>query len=73
MEPRPLPEERPFLTPAEAAALTGFSENHIRNLIKRGECPGRRAGRAYTINRKAFEAWHRGEPRPTPRPASPWH
>ena len=73
MEARPTPSHKPFLTVAEAAELTGFCEAHIRNLIKRGEMPGRRAGRAYTIPASVFYAWLRGEVKPVTTPAPrPW-
>lgn len=67
MEARPSTHENPqILTVPDAAKITGFSENHIRKAIGRGEFPGVKVGGAYKISARQFWAWFEA---PVERPA----
>lgn len=61
------------ITSAEAAALLGLSDQAIRQRIRRGLLPGRRAGaRLWLLPRPAVEqAARAGRLRPGPKPRTP--
>ncbi|MGH2537507.1 MAG: helix-turn-helix domain-containing protein [Candidatus Promineifilaceae bacterium] len=46
-----------WLTTAEAAALSGYSIEYLRRLLRRGELPGRRFGPVWAISREALDAY----------------
>lgn len=46
-----------LLSLAQAAELLGCSRNHVLQLVKRGQLPGLRIGRAYAVARAAILAY----------------
>jgi len=56
---------RRFLTPEEVAALLRVSSAAIRRLLRRGELPAVRVGRAWRVEEGELRRWvRRGLPRP---------
>jgi excisionase family DNA binding protein len=71
MEARPHPDEREFLTPAEVAALLRVSARTVRNEIRAGRMPGRKASaRRYTIPAQLLREW--AEQREEPAGKEAW-
>jgi excisionase family DNA binding protein len=57
-----------WLTVAEAAGLTGYTEAHIQRLARQGEVTARKVGRQWVIDRASVLAWHKTAKRgPKPR------
>lgn len=48
-----------FLTPDEVASLLRVSSEAVRRLLRRGEIPAIRVGRAWRIDAEAFQRWLR--------------
>jgi excisionase family DNA binding protein len=48
-----------FLTPEEVAALLRVSPEAVRRLLRRGEIPAVRVGRAWRVDEEGFQRWLR--------------
>lgn len=61
MQPRPLPNDSPWLTVPEAAALMRLGKNRVYQLCASGQLPHRRVGVSVHIRRDVAESWQGNE------------
>ena len=54
-------QQRPALTPAQAAHLINCSEEKLRMMLRDGEFPGVKLGRHWRVRPEAVEAYLAGE------------
>ena len=52
-----MPDVAEYLTPQSIAKLLGVSDNHVSNLIRRGELRGIRVGRLLRVHLQDFDHW----------------
>jgi excisionase family DNA binding protein len=60
--------EGDLITVAEAAARTGYTERHIRRLLRQQKIPGKKLGRDWLLTLEAVENYRRTDPRPGAKP-----
>ncbi len=48
-----------YLTTLEAAELSGYNAEYIRQMIRAGTLPAKKRGRDWWVDRKAFEVYLR--------------
>lgn len=57
-----------FIPVKEAADYTGYSQGHIRYLLREGLVAGRRFGRDWFTTKEALDEYLASEPKPGPKP-----
>lgn len=62
-----MPHEE-WITVPEAAKISGYSESHLRYLLREGKLNGRKVGRDWVTTRQAIEEYVARKPRPGPKP-----
>jgi excisionase family DNA binding protein len=55
------------LTTSEAAALTGYTTDHIALLVRRGDLGGQRRGRDWFVDAVKLLEYVKKEPKPGPK------
>ncbi len=60
--------EADLISVAEAAAMTGYTVQHITRLLRRGKIVGRKLGPIWLTTVEAVEVYRRSDPKPGPRP-----
>jgi excisionase family DNA binding protein len=61
---RRLQADSDWVTVAEAAARTGYSQTQIRRLLREGKVLGKKFGRDWVLQLALVEAYQRSDPRP---------
>ena len=57
-----------WISVADAAAYTGYSDRHIRYLLATGQLAGRKFGRDWFTTKQALDAYLSTDPKPGPEP-----
>lgn len=57
-----------WITPREAAELTGVTPHHVRHLARTGTIEARKFGHAWMVRRASVEAYAAREHHPGPKP-----
>lgn len=61
-----------LITVSEASALSGYTPQHIRLLIRQGSVSARRAGGIWLIEASSLQTYIDNVPKPGPKPDKPF-
>jgi excisionase family DNA binding protein len=59
-----------WITTAEAAKLSGYTVQHVRELLTAGAVKGQRFGNVWQVSRRSLLAYKRNPPKRGPKPAA---
>ncbi len=59
-----------LVTVAEEAARSGYTEQHLRRLVRVGKVRGKKYGRDWLLSARSVDEYRATDPRPGPKPRS---
>jgi hypothetical protein len=63
-----MPQEADLITVAEAAAKSGYTEQHITRLLRQRKINGKKFGPVWLTSVEAVEVYRRSAPKPGRKP-----